>query len=48
MKITDWFVTVSPDDPVRYDFSLTRLGMKSPDALDKALAAYGSGGDALS
>ena len=28
LEITDSFRTISPDDPVKYDFALTRLGMK--------------------
>ena len=29
MEITDAFRRISPDDPVRYDFALTRLGIRS-------------------
>jgi uncharacterized protein (TIGR02757 family) len=29
MEITDGFKTVCPDDPVRYDFSLTRFGIQN-------------------
>ena len=28
MEITDAFRRISPDDPVRYDFALTRLGIR--------------------
>lgn len=44
-EITKWFGTVCPEDPVRYDFALTRLGMKGPRSLDEAVTAYW-GGDA--
>jgi uncharacterized protein (TIGR02757 family) len=30
LEITRAFAVISPDDPVRYDFSLTRLGL-NPD-----------------
>jgi uncharacterized protein (TIGR02757 family) len=29
MEITDYFRKVSPEDPVRYDFAITRLGIRS-------------------
>lgn len=28
IEITDYFAKISPDDPVKYDFSLTRIGIK--------------------
>ena len=28
LEITDYFKTISPKDPVKYDFSLTRLGIR--------------------
>lgn len=28
MEITDYFREISPDDPVRYDFAITRLGIR--------------------
>lgn len=28
LETTEWFRRVSPDDPVKYDFALTRLGMR--------------------
>ncbi len=28
LEITDYFAKISPDDPVKYDFSLTRIGIK--------------------
>lgn len=42
-EITEWFGTVCPEDPVRYDFALTRLGMKGPGALDEAVSDYWGG-----
>ncbi len=43
VEITDAFRAFAPDDPVRYDFSLTRLGIRpGPEAdLDTFLAAWG-------
>jgi uncharacterized protein (TIGR02757 family) len=29
MEITDYFRKISPEDPVRYDFSITRLGIRN-------------------
>ncbi len=34
LEITEGFRKVSPEDPVRYDFSLTRMAMKGRDFLD--------------
>ncbi len=28
LETTEWFRRISPDDPVKYDFALTRLGMR--------------------
>jgi uncharacterized protein (TIGR02757 family) len=39
-EITQWFSTVCPEDPVRYDFALTRLGMKGRSALDEAVHRF--------
>jgi len=36
MEITDAFRAMAPEDPVRYDFSLTRLGIRD----DADLAAF--------
>ena len=36
-EITDAFRTVSPDDPVRYDFALTRLGIRKEIGIDTFL-----------
>lgn len=38
LEITSAFARIAPDDPVRYDFSLTRLGMKSGAELGEFLA----------
>ncbi len=38
VEVTENFAAIRPEDPVRYDFALTRLGMNgngSPDFLDK-------------
>lgn len=40
IEITDAFRTISPADPVRYDFCLTRLGIRSDTSLDDFLAKY--------
>lgn len=40
IEITDAFRTISPNDPVRYDFCLTRLGIRSDTSLDDFLAKY--------
>jgi len=37
LEITDGFRSMAPDDPVRYDFSLTRLGMRGGGALEEFL-----------
>jgi uncharacterized protein (TIGR02757 family) len=38
-EITDGFRKISPDDPVRYDFALTRLGMRRLGEEERGLAA---------
>ena len=40
MEITDAFRRVSPDDPVRYDFALTRLGIRSDIDAHAFLGSY--------
>lgn len=40
LEITDRFRVIAPDDPVRYDFALTRMGIR-PDLRDEALAMLG-------
>jgi uncharacterized protein (TIGR02757 family) len=44
VEITDAFRAFAPDDPVRYDFALTRLGIRpGPEAdLDAFLARWGT------
>lgn len=37
IEITDAFRALSPDDPVKYDFSLTRLGIRKDADLDQFL-----------
>jgi uncharacterized protein (TIGR02757 family) len=37
IQITDTFRTITPEDPVRYDFALTRLGIRSDTDLDAFL-----------
>ncbi len=37
IQITDSFRTIAPEDPVRYDFALTRLGIRSDTDLDAFL-----------
>ncbi|MHB8896792.1 MAG: TIGR02757 family protein [Candidatus Geothermincolia bacterium] len=38
MEITEGFRVIAPDDPVRYDFCLTRLGIRTGLSLDDFLA----------
>jgi uncharacterized protein (TIGR02757 family) len=38
LEVTEAFRSLSPDDPVRYDFALTRLGIRSEENLDTYLA----------
>ena len=38
LEINEGFRRIVPDDPVRYDFSLTRLGIRSGDSLEEFLA----------
>lgn len=40
-EITAAFATVAPDDPVRYDFALTRLGIRADADLGEALRSLG-------
>lgn len=35
LVITDMFKQLSPNDPTKYDFALTRLGMQNTDEIDK-------------
>ena len=46
IEITEAFSTVRPDDPVRYDFALTRLGIKpeTPRKLFTSLLSIGGNG----
>jgi uncharacterized protein (TIGR02757 family) len=37
LEITHGFTKIAPDDPVRYDFSLTRLGIRPDENLDTFL-----------
>ncbi len=39
LEITDAFRTIAPEDPVRYDFALTRLGIRKDTDLDGFLRA---------
>ena len=41
-EITDAFRTISPDDPVRYDFALTRLGIRKEGGMDDFLKQCGA------
>ena len=36
-EITNGFRIISPKDPVRYDFALTRLGIRNDENLDTFL-----------
>ncbi|MDD4856970.1 MAG: TIGR02757 family protein [Candidatus Krumholzibacteria bacterium] len=38
-EITDGFRRISPEDPVRYDFALTRLGILKDDPMEVTLAS---------
>ena len=40
-EITAAFRTISPDDPVRYDFALTRLGIRKEGGMDSLLKQCG-------
>lgn len=42
LEITDAFAKISPDDPVKYDFSLTRLGIRD-DIEEEESICYQSG-----
>lgn len=46
LEVTEAFRRVSPDDPVRYDFSLTRLGIRSDTDLEGFLRGCGRSGRA--
>jgi uncharacterized protein (TIGR02757 family) len=38
LEVTAAFRAISPDDPVRYDFALTRLGIRTDTDLEAFLA----------
>ncbi len=40
LEITNHFKTFSPEDPVKYDFALTRLGMHDKKKLDSLFCNY--------
>jgi len=40
MEVTEAFRRLAPDDPVRYDFALTRLGMRNDGTLEAFLARW--------
>jgi uncharacterized protein (TIGR02757 family) len=44
-QITDAFRRICPEDPVRYDFSLTRLGIHPEGDLDRFLRECAAGGN---
>jgi uncharacterized protein (TIGR02757 family) len=41
MEATDGFRGLRPDDPVRYDFALTRFGIRTGLSVDELLAKFG-------
>ncbi len=43
VEITEAFREIAPDDPVRYDFAITRLGIRSDTDLDEFLGRCGAG-----
>ncbi len=43
LEITDAFKRLNPDDPVKYDFALTRLGIREDLNLDDFLASFTHG-----
>ena len=43
IQITEAFREIAPDDPVRYDFAITRLGIRSDTDLDEFLSRCGLG-----
>jgi len=45
MEITEAFRQICPDDPVRYDFALTRLGIRDDADLGAFLGGCQAGGD---
>jgi len=40
VEITQAFRTISPEDPVRYDFCITRLGIREDGNLDAFLEQF--------
>jgi len=46
LEITAAFRAIAPDDPVRYDFALTRLGMRGGERREAFLKRYGRTGEA--
>lgn len=45
LEVTDAFRAFAPDDPVRYDYALTRLGMKGDEKLQAFLDAWRGASD---
>jgi uncharacterized protein (TIGR02757 family) len=43
LEVTEAFRKISPEDPVKYDFALTRLGIRDDTNLDAFLARCGIG-----
>jgi uncharacterized protein (TIGR02757 family) len=41
LKATDGFAAFRPDDPTRYDFALTRFGIRTGMSVDELLAKFG-------
>ena len=37
IEITDWFKNINPEDPVKYDFALTRFGIRDDMAIEDLL-----------
>jgi uncharacterized protein (TIGR02757 family) len=44
LEITAAFAGMSPEDPVKYDFALTRLGIRRDDDREELIAKLGIGG----
>ncbi len=42
IEITDYFAKISPEDPVKYDFSLTRIGIKFGIKEDEFAKGFGT------
>jgi uncharacterized protein (TIGR02757 family) len=40
LEVTESLSRLAPEDPVRYDFALTRLGMRDPEALEAFLRRF--------